>query len=454
MAVQAKSRTVNEFRTRADKIRAELSDATKEFTKEEVEKRVADIATLEARANAAAGFTPEEEIVAQGSPELAGRAAPEAPAAQRAESFATAIKRYSDEVSEFFGGPNQYLLALAKRAHEPLTEPQKRVHAGIEALHRRAIIGTASDASGGEFLLPLQQVASIFAVDVELPGMAQLATRFPVSGRTLRIPYVVQDDATDTRPMAGIANVAIVGEGDEKPLREPTFAQRLLTVYKYAAYSELGDEVLADDFTGDLAPTLTKLVGGQVMNKINEDVSFDGTGSSQPLGAFHANNAAILVHNRETSMSITTGDIFGMYAKHTFGMGRSAWFINRTALPKLLALTLGSNTLVSFLPNLQGAPVMTLLGLPVFMTDLNPVLGVKGDLALGNGGFYAMALRQALTVESSIHYKFRHDLTAYRFLARAGGIPIPTATYAYKSPSGTKVAEHSPFVVLGDDASS
>ena len=69
-------------------------------------------------------------------------------------------------------------------------------------------------------------------------------------------------------------------------------------------------------------------------------------------------------------------------AKHTFGGGQSVWLINRTALPALLSLTLSGNTLVTWLSNLRDGPPMQLLGLPVIMTDILPVLGVQGDLAL------------------------------------------------------------------------
>jgi HK97 family phage major capsid protein len=101
---------------------------------------------------------------------------------------------------------------------------------------------------------------------------------------------------------------------------------------------------------------------------------------------------------------------------------------------------------------LTGAPQMQLMGIPVVVTPLVALLGAQGDVCLGNGEFYAMALRQALTVESSIHYRFRNDVTAYRFFARAGGIPIPTAPYSYKRNTTTSANEYnvSPFVVLDD----
>jgi hypothetical protein len=35
-------------------------------------------------------------------------------------------------------------------------------------------------------------------------------------------------------------------------------------------------------------------------------------------------------------------------------------------------------------------------------------------------------------------------------VTRGGGIPIPTAPYAYRSVASSNVDEHSPFVVLDD----
>jgi hypothetical protein len=63
--------------------------------------------------------------------------------------------------------------------------------------------------------------------------------------------------------------------------------------------------------------------------------------------------------------------------------------------------------------------------------------------------------RREITMESSIHYKFRNDVTAYRFFARAGGLPIPTSKYSFTgNGTNTKTYEFSPFVRLGDDATS
>lgn len=444
----SKNRAANELREQAHKLRAELMDPTASFSHEEVEKRTADIRALEMRAQAAAEFTADAEISRQGGDEGLTRM----DVSNERQDFA-GMKDAQDEVrrelAKGFKNVGAYLRAVAKGpASAKEAETLKRVD-----LMTRTITGSTN---GGEYLLPLTQVPEIFSTSNAQPGLFQYARRYNVPGRSLRIPYLIQDEGTSTlnRPMAGkIANVTIVGEGSTKPSREPSFGQRVLTMYKYAAITEFGDELLGDDFTGELPSEVTSAVGGQVINKMNEDITIDGTGSSQPLGAFNASNTALLAVARATSNTFSAADAFAMYERHTHGPN-SVWMISRRVLAKLFALQTTNNTMVTFLPNLRDAVGLQLLGLPVIVTDLLPTLGQKGDVALVNGDFYAMGLRQALTVESSIHYKFVEDITTYRFVARGGGIPIPTSTFAYKvDGSGNKVDEHSPFVVLDVPAS-
>ncbi len=444
----SKNRAANELREQAHKLRSELMDPTASFTHEEVEKRTADIRALEMRAQAAAEFTADAEIARQGGDEALVRM----DAGADRQDFA-GMKDAQDEVrrelAKGFKNVGSYLRAVAKGpANAKEAECLKRVD-----LMTRTITGSTN---GGEYLLPLTQVPEIFSTSNAQPGLFQYARRYNVPGRSLRIPYLIQDEGTTTlnRPMAGkIANVTIVGEGSSKPSREPSFGQRVLTMYKYAAITEFGDELLGDDFTGELPSEVTSAVGGQVINKMNEDITIDGTGSSQPLGAFNANNTALLAVARATASTFSAADAFAMYERHTHGPN-SVWMISRRVLAKLFALQATNNTMVTFLPNLRETAPMQLLGLPVIVTDLLPTLGTKGDVALVNGDFYAMGLRQALTVESSIHYKFTEDITTYRFVARGGGIPIPTSTFAYKiNSAGNKVDEHSPFVVLDVPAS-
>jgi HK97 family phage major capsid protein len=445
----SKSRAAAELREKAHKIRHDLVDATNSYTAEEVEKMTGDIRSLEMRAQAAAEFTPDAEVARQGGDE--GLVRVDA-GGERTEfaNMGDAMQEVRSTIVNAFSNVGSYIRAATRG---PANAAEAAALKQVDQF-TRTITGSTN---GGEYLLPLTQVPEIFSVSNQQPGLFQYARRYNVPGRSLRIPYLVQDEGTTTlnRPMAGkIANVSIVGEGATKPVREPTFGQRLLTMYKYAAITQFGDELLGDDFTGELPSEVTTAVGGQIVNKINEDITIDGSGSSEPLGALNNANTSLIAVNRATSTTFTAADAFNMYEKHTHGPN-SAWMISRRVLNKLFALQTTNNTMVTWLANLRDKPQMLLLGLPVIVTDLLPTLGTKGDVALVNGDFYAMGLRQALTVESSIHVAFIQDVTTYRFVARGGGIPLPTSTYAYKvDSSGNKVDAHSPFVVLDVPASS
>lgn len=438
----SKNRQAAELREQAHALRSELANPTATFTAEEVEKRLSDIRAMEMRAQAAAEFTADAELSRQGGDEGLVRV----DAAAKTEFGG--MKDAQDEVRkvlvEAFPNVGAYIRAVSKGA---ANEVEKAALRKVDQM-TRTITGSTN---GGEYLLPLTQVPEIFSVSNAQPGLFQYARRYNVPGRSLRIPYLIQDTGSSilNRPMAGsIANVTIVGEGDTKPTREPSFQQRLLTMYKYAAITEFGDEILGDDFTGELPSEVAQAVGGQVINKINEDITIDGSGSSAPLGAFNANNTARLAVFRSALNQFTATDAFKMYEQHTHGPN-SVWMISRRVLAQLFAMQTTNNTMVTWISNLRDKPQMLLLGLPVIVTDLLPTLGTTADVCLVNPDFYAMGLRQALTVESSIHYKFVQDITTYRFVARGGGIPLPTSTYAYKiDGSGNKVDPHSPFVVL------
>lgn len=333
MTTVTKNRQANEFKARADALRQELIDPDKTYTKDEIDAKVAEIKAFESRAAIAAEFTADAEIQRQGGDEAIRKGGPESGDVQDDPQFQDIVA----DVRKAFGGPNGYLLAIARRNHpdaKPWTDKQLKAHQRAQAFHKRTIIGDDNDASGGEYLLPLQQEESIFVADFMQQGLLERARRYAVRGRTLRIPILKQSEDGNTRSWAGIAAITIVGEGGEKPVHEPAFDQRLMTIYKWAAYAELGDEVLADDMTGELAPTVQRVIGGQMLNEINGYISFDGSGTSQPLAALHANNGALLTVNRDTTSTVTTADIFEMDARHVEGPG-SFWLAHPSIKPAL-----------------------------------------------------------------------------------------------------------------------
>lgn len=457
----SKNRQAGEFRQQAAALRSQIMDSTKPLTTEELNRMTADITTLEARANAVASFTADAEIERQGGEDTRLERVDNPDAtditgtrthnrAKVSNKLAERIEQFTRRIQSEFVDVRSFLHVAVAGAVNGATPAQLAVINEARVL-TRAIVGTGGDISGGEFLLPLTQVQTIFSLSNVQQGILQRARAYNVPGRSLRIPYLIQDDAaantTLNRPMAGqIANVEIIGEGSTKTVRQPQFGQRLLTVYKYAAITQVSDELLGDDFTGELPQEFVNAVGQQALNRINEDVTIDGTGTSMPLGALYpgAHNIAVA---RTTANLIVPADVFAMYARFTHGPN-AVWLASRRTVQALYNMSLTSASLVTFLKDLSGTPQMMLLGYPIVLTDLLPTLGATGDFALVNPDFYALALRQALTVESSNAPGFIQDLMTYRFVVRAGGIPINAGKYAYKYAGSAGVDEHAPFVYL------
>ena len=450
-----KNTQANEFLGRAAVLEAELADTSKELTLDEVTTRVEDIKALKQRA-LAVSEAKEKELEQRAADGHITLPTPESHAQEQARE--DDLQAVSERAIKAFGSPGRYILALARRASpeaRPWTEAQQKAHRALRDYHQtRALVGTASDASGGEFLLPLTQAADIFVgAGIVQNGLFERAPRYPCPGRTVRIPYLKQDVVTDTRPLSSISATGIVDETTEKPEHEPKIGQRIVTAYKWAAYTEAGDETLEDDYTGQWTSILRQAVGGDLANSINKSVTIGGDGTGEPLGALHANNGALYTVNRQTSQNIVVADVLAMLSRSTMGPG-TFWIANPSTIPEILGMELSSGSHVTYLQNLGSAPSAMLLGFPLVWSHLMSQLGVAGDLALIDPAHYATVARREITMESSIHYKFRDDVTAYRFFVRAGGLQIPTSTYSFESTGAAKGFEFSPSVILGDDVTS
>ena len=90
---------------------------------------------------------------------------------------------------------------------------------------------------------------------------------------------------------------------------------------------------------------------------------------------------------------------------------------------------------------------MTLMGYPIFFIENCPTLGTAGDLILADWSKYVIGDRQMVTIDSSKHFRFQNDITAWRAVARLDGRPWLSAPLTLRN-GATQV---SPFVILDDD---
>lgn len=301
-------------------------------------------------------------------------------------------------------------------------------------------------ASGG-FLVPVEYRPELLGVVYEDNPIRARATVIPMRRRQLQMPTLDQTGTTagQTRQHGGIV-ASWTEEGVAKDETEPKFRQINLVAHKLVCYTEASDELLADEAVG-LVAFLNGPMGFAGAIRWEEEYCFlRGTGTGQPLGVLPA--AATITVARAVAGQINIADIFNMISQHHGD--NPCWHISRGAMPQLLNLNgPAANPSYFWVPNGRDGAPGTLMGFPIYWTEKLPALGTSGDILLADWSYYLIGDRQATTIDNSMHYRFRYDLTAWRAVHRVDGEPWLSAPLTLAD-GATQI---SPFVILGDVAS-
>jgi HK97 family phage major capsid protein len=298
-------------------------------------------------------------------------------------------------------------------------------------------------ASGG-FLVPPEFREELLAVAYEKNPIRQRATIIPMRRRQISVPTLDQTGTTagQTRMHGGIV-ASWTEEAAQKDETEPDFRQITLTAHKLVCYTEASDELLADDAVGLVAVLSGPMGWGGAIEWEEEYTFLRGTGAGQPNGVInHAGTVGVV---RAGAGAININDLFGMLQAHH---GENPiWHINRGAMTQILNLNgPAGNPSYVFIDNAREGLPMKLFGFEIHWTEKLPVLGQRGDILLADWRYYLVGDRQATTIDSSQHFRFRNDLTAWRAVHRVDGQPWLSAPITLAD--GT--TQISPFVVLDE----
>jgi HK97 family phage major capsid protein len=161
-----------------------------------------------------------------------------------------------------------------------------------------------------------------------------------------------------------------------------------------------------------------------------EDLLWTGDGAGAPLGALNSDGAVSVAIESGQHVTIVTENVVKMWAVLRPGShSRSIWVCNATCFPQLATLSLAVGTGGAPVNLLQpgtiaGAPSVTMLGRPLYMSEHLPSLGNAGDLCLLDPLLYLLGDRQQVVLDASPHIKFETDQTMFRASARLDAQPI------------------------------
>lgn len=304
--------------------------------------------------------------------------------------------------------------------------------------------------SEGGFLVPEALRSQLLQVALESAVVRSRAFVVPMETQKLSFPMV--DSTTNVGSVFGGMVAYWTEEGAALTQSSATFGRVSLEAKKLTGYAEVPSELIADSL-----PSFSAFVDQAWPQALAffEDLAFiRGTGVGEPLGFLGAGNNAAIAVAKESGQAADTLqwlNVINMYSRMLPGsLSRAVWLVAPNVFPQLatMSLTVGTGGAAVWMPDGHGAPVMTLLGRPVIMSEKMNVLGDRGDIALVDLGYYLIGDRQEMTARASEDYKFGNDKVAYRIIERVDGRPWIQSAITPANGGPTL----SPFVELADRA--
>jgi len=301
--------------------------------------------------------------------------------------------------------------------------------------------------SDGGFLVPEEFRTEIVSLSLETAIVRPRAVVIPMGTNTLSFPTV--DATSNVSSVFGGIVVYRTEEGEEFVESQAKFGRIKLDATKQTALAYLTNETIKD--TGGALLAWLRQALPPAFGWYEDWDYLRGTGAGEPLGVLNANNPALTVINKRSGQpaaSFIWENAIDMYARMLpQSLARAVWIVTPDAFTELatMALNVGTGGSAVWLMDAHNRPQLTLLGLPVIMSEKAPaVLGTKGDVNLVDLGFYYIGDREELSIETSAHVKFTSDQTTLRAIQRNDGRPaiLNAITPANNGPT------LSPFVQL------
>lgn len=341
----------------------------------------------------------------------------------------------------YFENPTAFLHAISEHSHKDSNLSKKLGDLKNDL--------SSIKPSDGGFLIPEVLRAELLRVSLESAIVRSRARVIPMD--SLTVPFPMVDSTSNVSSVYGGITGYWTEEGATLTESQPRFGRIELKANKLVLYTEVPNELLRDArlsmeaFINDVFPEAIAWF---------EDVAcFVGGGVGEPLGFLNA-PAAITV-TRGTALSVTWANLAAMYARMLpQSLSRAVWIISPDVLPSLLTATLpGGGAVVvpvnSGYPDGTQAPILTILGRPIVVSEKARAIGNAGDINFVDFGFYLFGDRQAMSARQSEDFRFNTDVTAFRVIERIDGRPWLAQAITPQNGGATL----SPFVKLDTDLS-
>ncbi len=273
-----------------------------------------------------------------------------------------------------------------------------------------------------------------------------LTDNFTFPGESLSVP-AVDETSRKTGSRWGGTQSYWADEAATMTESDPSFREVTIIPKELHVFTRVTNKLLRN--TRALGQFLNKSSTDEIVFNLSDKL-FHGTGAGQPKGIL--NSGALVTEAKESAQSADTvlpANINKMYSRMpNRWLNGAVWYIHRTVVPQLESMTTGDMP-VYLPPNgLAGRPLGTLKGSPVVVTEYNLPVGDVGDIIFTNLQAYFSGQNGGLESDTSIHFYFDTNQTAFRWILNADGCP-----YMQNSIEEYQGTERiSPFVTLAERA--
>ena len=271
-------------------------------------------------------------------------------------------------------------------------------------------------------LVPIEFLATVIEFAIAQSLILPKLWRIPMGSMTTRIPQLSQSAGSY---FGGV----VLYHPDEliaKKITEPSLTYKEFTAKKLIGLCPLSDELIMDS-----AINIINYITGVFVRAFQYKTEGEVISGTGLLGQMTGILADLLINvvARTTVNQIKYEDILNLESSIDENFVNLTWLSRRAILNNLRKQkdTVGQPVYRDLWPMNQ---FPSILDYPVIKTRNVPVLGKKGDVILGDLGFYMWAVRQDMTIDLSKERYFEYDATAIRFVMRQDGQPGVSIAFA------------------------
>lgn len=312
---------------------------------------------------------------------------------------------------------------------------------------RNAAANSGEPASGG-FLLPESFRAELLRLSLERGVTRPRARVIPMEAPRVLFPMLDVTSHADN-VYGGVQGYWTPESGQMQDVAA-TFGRVALDAWKLTAFANVPNELITDSAIS--FETFIRSAFPEALAYFEDDAFINGTGAGQPEGWLNASATVVVAkESGQAPDTIVWENIVKMYSRMLpQSLSTAAWIVSPDVFPQLatMALSVGTGGSAVWLNNGVSGPPATILGRPVIITEKVNPLGDQGDISFVDLSYYLIGDRQAMTVESSPHYRFQNGETSFRFVTRVDGRPWLQSALTPRNSGPTL----SPFVQLAERA--